>query len=89
MGTDLRYRTIYAMVPRAVIDTYLHEPWVVVIDAAERGQDGLSVQHGRTILWQGPQMGEPRVPNVAYLTNGQGGEWEEKTVLHQQNWTAL
>lgn len=88
MSTDLKYRTLYAVVPRAVIEQYSHKPWCVVLAAAERGDDGLSVHHGRPILWQGPQMGAPKVPDVAYLTNGQG-DWEQKTVLHQQNWTTV
>lgn len=85
--TQLQYRTIYARVPRAVLEQYWHEPWDVVIDAARAGKDGLSVHHGRPQHWHRPAQRDDDAPdNVAFLTNGQGGEWEHETVLHQQNW---
>lgn len=83
-GADLVYRKLYAIVPRAVIEKYHHEPWNVVIAAAERKDDGLSVQHGRPMRWF--TTGSAAPDDVAFLAQGQGGAWEEKTVLHQQNW---
>lgn len=86
MTTDLVYRTVYVMAPRAVAAMWWHEPWDVVLAAAERGTDGLSVQYGRPRIWQGPQVGyAPDPPDVAFLAQGQH-EWAQKTVLHQQNW---
>lgn len=85
MPTELRYQSDYAVVPRVVIDRYLFLPWGDVRAAAERGDDGLSMIFQRPRMWQGPQMGDPLPPNVAFLTEGQH-ECRGKTMLYQQNW---
>lgn len=85
-GADLIFRSLYAVVPRRVIEKYHHEPWADVLAAAERGEDGLTVLRKRPMRWFHPG-GNPVAPDdVAYLAQGQHGAWEQKTVLHQQNW---
>lgn len=83
MPTELRYQDTYVKVPRAKADAYYYEPWASLIAKAERGEDGLSVQHGR------PRLHIPDAaaaePDVCFLCEGQH-DWRGRTVLHQQNW---
>jgi hypothetical protein len=77
---------VFVSVPRAVAAYFVQQPWADVLCAAERGLDGLLVMTERPRLWRGqPGEGAPRVPDVAFLAEGQDG-WRGRTVLYQQNW---
>ena len=49
MADALWYPEVVAVVPRKVFSRYVHEPWSVVIHAAEAGENGLSVTSGRNL----------------------------------------
>lgn len=82
------FRKVYVVCPRALLPYWMSQPWSEVYQAAsEDDNDLLTLHHGVPPLWQGPQMvNGPTPPNVAYLAQGQGTGWEDKTVLFQQNW---
>lgn len=82
----LTFPTVFVLAPRAVASRYAHQPWADILEAAERGVDGLAVVTERPSIWGGRQ-GErpPVVPDVAFLAEGQN-EWCGRTVLYQQNW---
>lgn len=88
MSEGLVYRNVYAVVPRAVLTDWQHESWTRVIAAAERGEDGMSVLHGRPRRWHEPRQGrlDYAADDIAHLAQGQGRGWEDVAVLHQQNW---
>src|SRR5688572_8337163 len=77
---------LYVSVPRAVFTDYWHRPWVEVLAAAERGEDGLTLETVIPRPWQG-QAGEapPNRPDVAFLREGMLHGRSGCTLLYQQN----
>jgi hypothetical protein len=70
---------VVVCVPRVVFAQYWPLPWAAVLEAAERGVDGLTIQ--RAVNHQ---------PDVAFLREGDGSydgaERKGTTFLFQQNW---
>lgn len=64
----------FVAVPRAVAADYWHQPWVDVVAAAERGDDGLMCCDATSSQ-----------PDVAFLHEGHG-TFTGRTTLRQQNW---
>jgi hypothetical protein len=76
-----RYPTVWVSAPRAVAADYWSRPWADVVDAADRGHDGLTVVTERPLHWGGRACDQPpNPPDVAYLAEGQD-DWRGRTVL--------
>ena len=74
-------------VPRGVYAQYWPLPWASVMDAAEHGIDGLTIQHGlppRYMSWE-QDVNPAAQPDVAFLREGDG-PLKGRTILYQQNW---
>jgi len=74
-------------VPRGIYAQYWPLLWANVMEAAEGGVDGLSIQHGlppRYMSWE-QDVNPTAQPDVAFLREGDG-PLKGRTVLYQQNW---
>jgi hypothetical protein len=79
-------RRVFVCVPRAVAATYWAMPWGDVLEAAERGVDGLTVQFETPVLWVGRPDEAAEPPDVVFLREGDGDWGKGRTLLYQQNW---